>query len=96
MDHPDVVGLTIGTWLDCIDEEKIKMVDKFAQEPFVSLEFGVESIYNETLRSVNSRHDYAAFLQAITLPKGHSSHLGAHSITRVPLGNTMPVAIDGG
>ena len=67
LDHPDVVGLAIGTRPDCVDEEKVEMIDEFARDTFVSLEFGVESIYDETLRRVNRGHDYAAFLRAMEL-----------------------------
>src|SRR5215472_1482744 len=60
--HPEVVGLAIGTRPDCVDSEKIAMIGEIAERTFVSLEFGVESIYDETLRRVNRGHDYAAFL----------------------------------
>ena len=84
LDHPDVVGLAIGTRPDCIDEEKVEMIDEFARDTFVSLEFGVESIYDETLRKVNRGHDYAAFLRAMGLSKGHAFYLGAHIILGFP------------
>jgi radical SAM protein (TIGR01212 family) len=84
LDHPDVVGLAIGTRADCVDEEKIRMIDEIGRRTFVSLEFGVESIYDETLRRVNRGHDYAAFLEAIRLTRGASFHVGAHLILGFP------------
>jgi radical SAM protein (TIGR01212 family) len=84
LDHPDVVGLAIGTRADCVDEEKIAMIDGIGQRTFVSLEFGVESIYDETLRRVNRGHDYAAFLEAMRLVRGASLHVGAHLILGFP------------
>src|SRR6267142_416313 len=54
------------------------------QRTFVSLEFGVESIYDETLRRVNRGHDYAAFLTAMELARGRSIHIGAHLILGFP------------
>jgi uncharacterized protein len=84
IDHPDVVGLAIGTRPDCVDEENIAMIDDIAQRTFVSLEYGVESIYDETLRRVNRGHDYAAFLKAIHLTRGRSIHIGAHLILGFP------------
>jgi radical SAM superfamily enzyme len=44
IDHPEVVGLAIGTRPDYVDEEKIRMIENIAQKTFVSLEFGVETI----------------------------------------------------
>jgi len=84
IDHPEVVGLAIGTRPDCVDEEKIRMIDEIAQKTFVSLEFGVESIYDDTLRRVNRGHDYAAFLRAMELTRGRSIHIGAHLILGFP------------
>ena len=84
IDHPDVVGLAIGTRPDCVDEEKIRMIDEIGRRTFVSLEFGVESIYDDTLRRVNRGHDYAAFLRAMDLTRGRSIHIGAHLILGFP------------
>ncbi len=84
LEHPDVVGLAIGTRPDCIDEEKVAMIDEIARDTCVSLEFGVESIYDETLRRVNRGHDYGAFLRAMELSRGHAFHLGAHIILGFP------------
>ena len=84
IDHPEVVGLAIGTRPDCVDEEKLRMLDEIAHRTFVSLEFGVESIYDDTLRRVNRGHDYAAFLRAIEMTRGWSIHIGAHLILGFP------------
>jgi radical SAM protein (TIGR01212 family) len=60
------------------------MIDDIAQNTFVSLEFGVESIYDDTLRRVNRGHDYAAFLRAVDLTRGRAIHIGAHLILGFP------------
>src|SRR5207247_7937167 len=75
IDHPEVVGLAIGTRPDCVDEEKIRMIDEIAQRTFVSLEFGVESIYDDTLRRVHRGHDYQAFRLAMELTRHTSLHI---------------------
>jgi radical SAM protein (TIGR01212 family) len=84
IDHPEVVGLAIGTRADCVDPEKIRMIDDIGRKIFVSLEFGVESIYDDTLRRVNRGHDYAAVLRAMELVKRTSLHIGAHLILGFP------------
>ena len=67
-----------------MDEEKIRMIGEFAERTHVSLEFGVESIYDDTLRRVNRGHDYAAFLRAMGMTRGRSIHIGAHLILGFP------------
>lgn len=84
IDHPDVVGLAIGTRPDCVDEQKIAMIDEIAQRTYVSLEFGVESIYDDTLKRVNRGHDYRSFLDALELTRGTSIHTGTHLILGFP------------
>jgi radical SAM protein (TIGR01212 family) len=84
LDHPEVVGLAIGTRPDCIDEDKVEMIARIAQQTFVSLEFGVESIYDETLRRVNRGHDYGAFLRAMEMTRHRGVHIGAHLILGFP------------
>jgi radical SAM protein (TIGR01212 family) len=84
LDHPGVVGLAIGTRPDCVDEEKIAMIDEIGRGTFVSLEFGVESIYDATLQRVNRGHGYGAFLDAMRIARGRSIHLGAHLILGFP------------
>ena len=84
LDHPDVVGLAIGTRPDCVDKEKIEMIDEIGRSTFVSLEFGVESIYDETLRRVNRGHSYTDFVDAMDLARDRSFHTGAHIILGFP------------
>lgn len=84
LDHPDVVGLAIGTRPDCVDETKVRMIDNFGRQTFVSLEFGVESIYDDTLRRVNRGHDYAAFLRAMDLTRNTCLHVGTHLVLGFP------------
>ena len=84
LDHPDVVGLAIGTRPDCVDAEKIAMIDAFARRTTVTLEFGVESIHDDTLRRVNRGHDYRAFLRARELCRGRNFLVGAHVVIGFP------------
>ncbi len=84
IDHPDVVGIAIGTRPDCIDEEKIAMISEIAQRTFVSLEYGVESIYDDTLRRINRGHGYQAFLNAMEMTRSRNIHIGAHIILGFP------------
>lgn len=84
LDYEDVVGLAIATRSDCIDEEKLDMIQRLSEEVYVSLEYGIESIYDKTLSYMNRGHDYESVLKAIELSKGRSLHLGAHIILGFP------------
>ncbi|MCZ6639275.1 MAG: TIGR01212 family radical SAM protein [Candidatus Dadabacteria bacterium] len=82
--YEDVIGIAVGTRSDCIDEEKISMFEELAKDYYVSLEFGIESIYDKTLEFMNRGHDYQSVLDAIEMSKGRGFEIGAHIIVGMP------------
>ncbi|MCP4458345.1 MAG: TIGR01212 family radical SAM protein, partial [Cytophagales bacterium] len=84
VNHPDVLGLVIGTRPDCINEEIIDFLSDLSKKHFISLEFGVESTLNRTLETINRCHTYEETLAAYDLAKNKGLHLGAHIILGLP------------
>ncbi len=84
LDSPGVVGLAIGTRPDCVDEEKIALLEVLAKDAFILVEYGLQSIYDETLKFINRGHDYACFQNAIELTAGRGIQVGAHIILGFP------------
>ncbi|MEJ2182566.1 MAG: TIGR01212 family radical SAM protein [Nitrospirota bacterium] len=82
--QPSVVGLAVGTRPDCVDEEKLALLEDIARESFVLLEYGLQSIHDKSLRYVNRGHDYACFLRALDMTRGRGIHVGAHTIVGFP------------
>lgn len=84
LSHPDVVGIVVGTRPDCVDEQKLDYFASLAREKYVSIEYGVESCYDETLRRINRGHDFATAERAINLTAERGIHCGAHFILGLP------------
>lgn len=84
LDNPGVVGLAIGTRPDCVDEEKIALLETLSREHFVLVEYGLQSIYDTTLAFINRGHDYACFKRALSMTAGRGIHVGAHLILGFP------------
>jgi len=84
LDNPGVVGLAIGTRPDCVDEEKISLLESLAKDHFILIEYGLQSIYDKTLAFVNRGHDYACFKNALALTAGRGIKIGAHLILGFP------------
>jgi hypothetical protein len=84
LDHPDVIGLAVGTRPDCVSEEILQMLSRIARDYFVSLEYGIESIYDDTLRLVNRGHDFACTVEAFQRSQNRGLHLGGHVIIGFP------------
>jgi len=84
LSHPDVVGISVGTRPDCIDEDKIAWFEKAARNYFVTLEYGLQSIHDGTLRRINRGHDYRCWLDAMRRTRGRGIYLCAHLILGFP------------
>ena len=84
LDNPDVVGLAIGTRPDCIDEEKIALLEGLARDHFILVEYGLQSIYDKTLKFINRGHSYECFRKALAMTEGRGIRIGAHLILGFP------------
>jgi len=82
--QPDVIGLSVGTRPDCIDAAKIAWFAELARTRFVTIEYGLESIHDETLTRINRGHDYACWLNAMAATRGRGIWLCAHIILGFP------------
>ena len=81
---PGVVGLSMGTRPDCVEDEKIAWFEELARSHFITLEYGLESIYDSTLVRVNRGHDFHCWLDAMRRTRDRGIWLGAHLILGFP------------
>jgi radical SAM protein (TIGR01212 family) len=84
LDNPGVIGLAIGTRPDCVDSQKIMLLEKLARDHFILIEYGLQSVYDRTLDFINRGHDYACFKKAIAITVNRGIHIGAHIILGFP------------
>lgn len=57
-DFPEIIGLAIGTRPDCIDSEKLDLIESYAQDYHVWIEYGLQSACDETLVNINRGHNF--------------------------------------
>jgi len=57
LSYDGVVGVSIGTRSDSITDETMEFLAKLSQKFEVWVEYGIQSIYDETLERVNRGHD---------------------------------------
>jgi hypothetical protein len=93
LDVPSVKGIVIGTRPDCIDEPLLHYLNEVQQTHYVMLEYGVESVYDETLKRVNRGHDFATAERAIRLTAQFGIPCGGHFIFGLP-GETKAMMLD--
>lgn len=78
--HPDIVGLSIGTRPDCIDEDKLKLISSFTPDYYTWIEYGLQSVHDKTLLKINRGHDYKCFLEAYEKTKKAGINICLHVI----------------
>jgi len=84
LNHPEVIGLTIGTRPDCVDEAKISYLEELAKDYDITIEYGLESISDLTLKRINRRHDVQCYLDALELTKNRGIKICTHIIFGFP------------
>jgi uncharacterized protein len=65
----DVVGLSIGTRPDCINDEILDLIETYTSDYEVWLEYGLQTIHQKTLDFINRRHTYEDFINAVKLTR---------------------------
>jgi radical SAM protein (TIGR01212 family) len=82
--HPDIAGIVVGTRPDCVDEQKLDYFAELSRKKYVTIEYGVESCYDKTLRRINRGHDFVTAERAIQMTAERGIHCGAHFILGLP------------
>ncbi len=80
----NVVGLSIGTRSDSISDETFEYLSKLSKITEVWIEFGIQSIYDETLLRINRGHDSANVQEAILKAKSYGLNVCGHLIFGLP------------
>lgn len=79
-----ISGMSIGTRPDCIEEEKLDMIQEVAGDRYVCMEYGLESVYDETLERLNRGHTVACYLDAVKRTRSRRIPVCSHIILGLP------------
>lgn len=94
LSNPAVSGLIIGTRPDCITSEILQLLGDLSHDKYISIEYGIESVYDTTLNHVNRGHNFATAVDAIAQTKAAGIDVGAHFILGLPNETTTDI-LDG-
>jgi radical SAM protein (TIGR01212 family) len=81
---PEVVGLSIGTRPDCLDDEVLDLLEGYARGRLLWLELGLQSAHDRTLQAINRGHDVACFTKAVERAAAKALEVVAHVILGLP------------
>ncbi len=80
LNHPDIVGISIGTRPDCVDEDKLNLISDISKDYYTWIEYGLQSSHDKTLKKINRGHDYDCFLRAYEKTKEKGINVCVHVI----------------
>lgn len=84
LSHDRVKGIVVSTRPDCVNEEILDYLADLSKRYYVSVEYGIESCYNETLEWINRGHTFEDSKQAIIRTAGKGLHVTAHVLFGLP------------
>lgn len=89
----NVVGLSIGTRSDSITDETLEYLSALSKTKEIWIEFGIQSVYDETLMRINRGHDSANVKEWIIKSKKAGLNVCGHLIFGLP-GETQEMMLE--
>ncbi|QDU28642.1 Oxygen-independent coproporphyrinogen-III oxidase 1 [Anatilimnocola aggregata] len=84
LEHPQVVGMAIGTRPDCVPNEVLDLLEEVAGKTYLAVEYGVQTIHDRSLEWMNRGHGYACFPDAMARSRGRGFEICAHIMLGLP------------
>ncbi len=90
-----IIGLSIATRPDCIDEEVVKLLSSYSSKYYVSVELGLQTSNEETAKKINRGYENDVFTRAVKLLNKYNIDVIVHIMiglpgeTRLDLKNTI-------
>lgn len=93
LDHPDVLGISVGTRPDALSEEALELLTTIARTKYVCLELGLQSRDDAILARINRGHTLEEFVEAVRRAAGRGFDICAHLICGFP-GETIDAFLE--
>src|SRR6266545_1877729 len=82
--HPDVIGISVGTRPDALEDDAIHLLQELAQDRYVCLELGLQSMDDAILHRINRGHSLTDYLRGVERMAGRGIELCTHLIYGFP------------
>jgi len=80
LDHPDVIGISVGTRPDALSDEALDLLTDIARTKYVCLELGLQSMDDAILNRINRGHTLDDFIGAVNRAAGRNIDICSHLI----------------
>lgn len=79
-----VAGLSIGTRPDCVNDEILTLLQTYAKKYLIWIEYGLQSVHDQTLLLINRGHDFKTFKNAVEVTQNRGIKICVHVILGLP------------
>ena len=84
LELPGVVGISIATRPDCLSNEVIDYLEELNKKTFLTIELGLQTSNDNTLKFINRGHDTDCFIKAVQKLRSKNIFVVAHIINGLP------------
>lgn len=82
---PNVVGLSIGTRIDCVEDEVLALLGEYVKNgKEIWLEYGIQSVFNQTLKLTNRAHGIEGARELVEKTRAFGIKVCVHLIYGLP------------
>ena len=81
---PNVIGLSIATRCDAIIDECLDYLEDLSKRTFLTIELGLQSMHDKTLKLINRGHDLKSFDECVKKLKQRNINVVVHIINGLP------------
>lgn len=84
LNQDNVVGLSIATRADCLEEDVLDYLSELKERTYLIVELGLQTIFDETGKLINRCHTYADFLEGYNKLQSRGINICVHLIDGLP------------
>lgn len=81
---PNIIGLSIATRSDAISDKCLDYLEELNQKTFLTVELGLQSIHDKTLKLINRGHNLKSFDDCVKKLKERNINVVVHIINGLP------------
>ena len=80
----DVVGLSIATRPDCLEDDVVEYLAELNERTYLWVELGLQTVQERTQLLINRAHDYQCYLDGLEKLRKHNIRVCSHIIYGLP------------
>ena len=77
---PNIVGISIGTRPDCINEENVALLKELSEKTYLTVELGLQTVHDKTAQKFNRGYNFETFKCAFEMLKENGIRVCVHLI----------------